>query len=226
MAERIMPGARALFFDLDGTLTDPAEGITRCYAYALAKLGRAAPGQAALEPFIGPPLREVFRELLETEDTDLIEAAVGHYRERFAAAGMFENRAYPGVKALLEALIVKEFTLFVATSKPEVFARRILEHFEIARFFCEIAGPLPDGSGDDKALLLKAMLERHSLQSGQCLMIGDRKHDVLAAHAAGMKSVGVTYGFGSESELRGAGADYICDSIAALEGLLCAMPAL
>ncbi len=206
-----MPVSNVLF-DLDGTLTDPAEGITRCYAYALERLGRTPPARSELLRFIGPPMRENFAATLGSEDRELIERAVVLYRERFASVGLYENELYPGVREMLASLRAAGLRLFVATSKVTEYAARILEHFRIAEFFAAVHGTTPEGGLDDKAELVARLLRVEEIDAAESFMVGDREHDVRAARLNGVRSVGVTYGYGSRAELEAAGADFICDT--------------
>ncbi|MFL6227681.1 MAG: HAD hydrolase-like protein [Pyrinomonadaceae bacterium] len=203
---------RNVLFDLDGTLTEPAEGITRCYQFALEGLGLPARARAELLRFIGPPMRENFRALLGTDDAELVERAVALYRERYAREGWRENEVYPGVQEMLSALKSEGLRLYVATSKTTDFAVRILEHFSLAPFFLAVHGATPDGSLDDKALLVARLLREERLDAAESFMIGDREHDVHAARQNGVGAVGVTYGYGTRAELAAAGADFIRDS--------------
>jgi phosphoglycolate phosphatase len=209
-----------LLFDLDGTLTEPSEGITRCYQFALAGLNQPARTREELLRFIGPPMRQNFRALLGSDDTDLIERAVALYRERYARAGWCENEVYPGVREMLAALTSAGFSLYVATSKTTHFAVQILEHFRLARFFVAIHGATPDGSLDDKALLGARLLKAEGLDPAASVMIGDREHDIHAARQNGVRAVGVTYGYGSRAELQAAGADFFCDTPAEIVALV------
>jgi phosphoglycolate phosphatase len=206
-----MPISNVLF-DLDGTLTEPAEGITRCYQFALEGLGLPTRPRAELLKFIGPPMRENFRALLATDDAEMIERAVALYRERYAREGWGENKVYPGVREALAALKSEGFRLYVATSKTTHFAVRILEHFLLAQFLVAVHGATPDGSLDDKALLVARLLEAERLDPAASVMVGDREHDIRAARGNGVRSVGVTYGYGSRAELEVAGADFFCDT--------------
>ena len=199
-----------VLFDLDGTLTDPAEGIVRCIEYSLQRLGLRCPPADELASYIGPPLRRTFATLCDSSDEALIERAVSLYRERFADVGMFENAVYEGVPRMLAELQAASCMLFVATSKPTVYAEKILSHFSLGRYFVEVCGSELNGRFEDKAELLGDVLERHGLPRGRTLMVGDRKDDVLAARRNALRSLGVTYGYGSEEELRVAGADHLC----------------
>ena len=210
------PGPREhLLFDLDGTLTDPRDGIVRCVQHALAELGAAVPHESALERYIGPPLRDTLRELLPGREP-AIERAVELYRERFVPVGMFENRVYPGIPQLLQALVQAGRTLHLCTSKPHPFARRILEHFGLAPFFASIHGSELDGTLNEKGELLAHILRQERLAPASCLMLGDRRFDVEAAAQCGVASVGVLWGYGSRAELQAAGAGWLAESPDAL----------
>ena len=201
-----------VLFDLDGTLTDPAEGIVRCIQYSLATLQISCPPDEELARYIGPPLRETFSSVCKSADHALIERAVAIFRERFSTVGLFENIPYSEVPSMLQQLNSGSHRLFVATSKPQVFAQRILQHFELANHFEEICGNDLEGSLDDKAELLRQLVMNRSLDPTETVMVGDRKHDVIAAKSNGLVSVGVTYGYGSSEELMEAGVDYLCHS--------------
>jgi phosphoglycolate phosphatase len=209
-----------ILFDLDGTLTEPALGITNCYRFALEALGRPAPAQGDLLKFIGPPMRENFAGILGSTDAALVERAVALYRERFAAVGLYENEVYPGVHEMLEELRAAGLRLFVATSKVTEYSARILEHFDLSRFFVAVHGATPDGSLDDKALLLARLLREEGIDPAESVMVGDREHDINAARRNSLRAVGVGYGYGSRAELAGAGADFICESPAEVAALL------
>lgn len=211
---------RNLLFDLDGTLTDPAEGITRCYQFALEELGHPSPPRAELLRFIGPPMRENFRAVLGASDRELIERAVALYRERFSRIGLYENELYRGVREMLETLRASGFHLFVATSKVTEYSALILEHFQLAEFFTAIHGATPDGSLDDKAELVARLLRVEEIDASESLIIGDREHDIRAARRNGLRSIGVTYGYGARAELELSGADFIRDTPEEVASLL------
>jgi phosphoglycolate phosphatase len=206
----------SLFFDLDGTLTDPREGIVRSIAHALATLERPIPTDGVLERFIGPPLARTFETLLETRDEALIRAAIEAYRRRFASIGIFENRVYPEVPSALSTLTARAFTLHLVTSKPNVFAHRILDHFRLSTHFTGIHGPDLDDMRSGKATLVGRALAVERLAPGAAVMIGDRGEDVEGARANGVRSIGVTWGYGSRAELEAAGADEIVSSVTEL----------
>ena len=209
-----------ILFDLDGTLTEPALGITNCYRFALESLGLPAPAQSELLKFIGPPLRENFAGILGTTDAELIERAVALYRVRFARVGLYENGVYAGVREMLGELRAAGLRLFVATSKLTEYSVRVLEHFGLAHFFVSVHGTARDGSLDDKALLVARLLRDEGLAPSESVMIGDREHDIVAARRNSLRAVGVAYGYGSRAELAGAGADFVCDSPAEVAALL------
>ena len=201
-----------MFFDLDGTLSDPSDGITRCIQHALQRLGRPYPPKAELVQFIGPPLRWTFPHLLGSEDKDLIDRAVALYRERYGDVGLFENVVYPGVPELLERLQGEGHSLYVVTSKPTVYSDRIIERFGFDRYFLKVFGPQLDGRFDEKSELIEHILHELSLDPGRTVMIGDRARDIESGQAHGTLTIGVTYGFGSEAELAAAEPDEICHS--------------
>lgn len=201
VSERHRP---AILFDLDGTLTDPYEGIAACIRFALDRSGRPLPLDADFRPHIGPPLRSVFRALCETDDEAVVAAAIGFYRARFEPIGLYENRLYDGIPAMLERL-GRARVLYVCTSKPALYARRIVAHFGLGGFFRAVYGSELDGTRADKAHLIAWLLEREVLSARTTAMIGDREHDVIGARANGVTPYGVLWGYGSEDELRAAG---------------------
>jgi phosphoglycolate phosphatase len=203
-----MPTETTLFFDLDGTLTDPKPGITGSIQYALEKLGREVPSQDELAWCIGPPLRASFAMLLGGEEQ--ADRGVELYRERFGDVGLFENSVYPDIEAVLAALGSSHPRMFVATSKPHVFAKRIVEHFGLSRHFEHVFGSELDGTRVHKNDLLAYALQQTGVDPSSALMIGDRSHDVLGAKANGIAAIGVTYGYGSREELIAAGARHLC----------------
>jgi phosphoglycolate phosphatase len=215
-----------VLFDLDGTLTDPAEGIVRCIQHSLTALDIACPPKEELTHYIGPPLREIFVSVCRTSDEVLIERAVSVFRERFSTVGLFENTPYSGVAEMLSTLHRESYQLFVATSKPQIFAEKILQHFALSAHFVEIHGNDLEGRLDDKADLLRELLERRGLRPEESIMVGDRKHDVVAAAKNGVTSLGVTYGYGSEAELIDAGADYLCRSPMEVVDQICGLQSL
>lgn len=200
----ILHALKTLIFDLDGTLTDPFEGITRSYQHARERMGLAPLPDHVLPSLIGPPMREVFGVVGEGGSAS-IDDAVRFYRERYATVGLFENVVYPEIPAVI-AELAQSYTLYVCTSKPTVFAVRILEHFELTAHFAAIYGAELDGTRADKRDLLAYLLERERVDPATAVMIGDRKFDIAAALANGVMPCGVTWGHGAEAELREAGA--------------------
>jgi phosphoglycolate phosphatase len=209
-----------LFFDLDGTLTDPASGITRCLHHALLALGRQAPSPERLRRYIGPPLRGTFVELLATDDRAVIEAAIVHYRERFSAVGLYQNEVYPDVPEGLTALSEAGHRLWVVTSKPEVYACRILEHFDLTSRFQRIYGSELSGKNNDKIELIAHVLECERLDAARVWMIGDRAEDIVGGRANGTGTIGVSWGFGSEEELIKVEPDIVVDSMSKLSAFV------
>ncbi|MGD8993329.1 MAG: HAD family hydrolase [Desulfobacterales bacterium] len=195
-----------LLFDLDGTLTDPFAGITKCILYALDKLGRKCPPGDNLRWCIGPPLRDSFAILLASDDSGLIEKAVAHYRERFSTVGLFENHVYDGIPETLQALQKYGHILYVATSKPAIYARRIIDHFGLQRFFKCIYGCELDGTRGDKTSLISHILQTELFAASKTAMIGDRKHDMIGAKENGIAGFGVLWGYGTKDELQHSGA--------------------
>nr|WP_321466467.1 HAD hydrolase-like protein [uncultured Desulfobulbus sp.] len=196
-----------LLFDLDGTLTDPKAGITRCIQHALTELGHEPPQADDLEWCIGPPLAQSFARLMATDDPALVHRAVLLYRERFAEVGLYENQVYDGIPEALATLQERGFRLFVATSKPRIFAERILAHFALTPFFNHIFGAELSGELVDKPSLIGHILTQIGAKPTQTMMIGDRKYDLLGGQANAIHTAAVTYGYGSEEELQQAGAD-------------------
>ncbi|MBV9495792.1 MAG: HAD hydrolase-like protein [Acidobacteria bacterium] len=199
-----------LIFDLDGTLTDPREGITRCIRHALEHLGLDSPQTHDLERWIGPPLLDTFTAIV---GSDRAPVALEAFRARYGEVGLYENRLYDGIASALASLQRVGHTLLVATSKPRPYAVRILEHFDLHRLFDGVYGAELSGERAAKTELLTHLLREERLDAKDAVMIGDRKHDVVAAKAVCMRSVGVAWGFGSKDELKNAGADTICASI-------------
>jgi phosphoglycolate phosphatase len=205
-----------VFFDLDGTLTDPRDGIVRCIAHALATLDRPVPPDRDLERFIGPPLARTFELLLDTTDAALVGSAIEAYRARFTSTGIFENRVYREIPGALAQLATRGVTLCLVTSKPTVFARRVLDHFRLSPYFARVHGPDLDDTTYTKATLVARALEAGRLPPHAAVMIGDRAHDIEGARTNGVRSIGVTWGYGSRAELEAAGADVVVDDVSEL----------
>ena len=209
-----------LFFDLDGTLTDPGLGITNAVMYSLEKYGLPLPERQSLYKFIGPPLTWSYQNYYGFSEEQSIEA-VKFYREHYGVKGLFENEVYPGIPELLAKLREAGKTLVVATSKPEKFAVQILEHFGLAGYFHHICGAAFDESRGSKHEVIEYAISRcGDPDRGRIIMIGDREHDILGAKQSGLASCGVLYGYGDRAEHACAGADFIAETVEALGALL------
>lgn len=206
---------RAVLFDLDGTLTDSGPGVMASVAHAFTALGRPPPGIDEARRFVGPPLRESF----EAVGLDPV-AAIGHYREYFTDKGIYENSVYAGIVAVLDDLAAAGLRLAVATSKPTVFARRILDHFDLLASFEAVWGDELDGSRRHKHLVIAAALADLRVAPVAAVMVGDRAADVIGAARCGVPFVGAGWGYGEPGELHAAGAGRIADTPAALPDLL------
>ena len=200
-----------IFLDLDGTLTDPKAGITRCINHALEAMGR--PAEAELDWCIGPPLHESFRRLLGDE-VGGVDRAIGIYRERFARIGLFENTLYPGVMEMLQRLRAQGARLHLATSKPHIYARRILEHFRLDGAFETVFGSELDGRNADKTELLAHALASVGADPARSAMLGDRGHDAIGANNNGIAAWGAGWGYGTVRELQHAGAERVFATVA------------
>jgi len=209
-----------ILFDLDGTLTDSGIGITNSVMYALDKYGIKVSDRSELRRFIGPPLRDSFENYygLSKEEAKI---AVEYYREYYRDKGIFENLVYDGLEGLLKRLKDNSKILIVATSKPEVFAKQILEHFDIAKYFTYIAGSNLDGTRVKKDEVIKYALEScNIIDLSKAIMIGDRENDIIGAKEVGINSIGVLFGYGDRYELEKAGADFIVDTVADIGEIL------
>lgn len=205
-----------ILFDLDGTLTDPGEGITNSVAYSLQKYGIVVEDKTSLNTFIGPPLHESFQKYFNFSTLQSFDA-VTKYREYYRDRGIFENRVYDGIPELLASLKAAGKTVIMATSKPTVFAERIAEHYGFRQYFDIIVGSELDGTRVDKAEVIKeALKQANDPQQEKCVMIGDRLHDILGGKKNSIKTVGVLYGYGSYEELKDAGADKIVETVTEL----------
>ena len=208
-----------LLFDLDGTLTDSAEGIIKCVQYAAEKMGAPYKDKEELKVFVGPPLSESFKKGYGFSEEDSKQAII-YYRERFKPIGMFENAVYPGVPEMLKSMKEHGKINLIASSKPEEFVKTILEHFDIAKYFDIIVGASMDESRNTKEAVIEEALSqlKNTDRYGQyshdkCVMIGDRKYDIHGAKYYGLRNIGVSYGFAPEGELKEAGADIIVDTV-------------
>lgn len=210
-----------VLFDLDGTITDPEEGITKSVQYALQHFHIEVKERQELYKFIGPPLMDSFMEFYGFTEQQAGEALL-KYRERFAATGWRENVVYAGMERLLGRLRHQGKRIMLATSKPEIFAERILSYFGLWDYFDFIGGATLDGKRNHKADVIRYVLEANGISHREkVVMVGDRKFDVLGAKELGLATVGVLYGYGDRDELTLAGADYLVESVDELETLLC-----
>ncbi len=198
-----------ILLDLDGTLTDPQIGITKSIAFALEQMRAAVPEKSQLIECIGPPLSVSFSQLLPEPTAERVAEAIAHYRTRFSAAGIFENRLYEGIRPALAQLTQQGATLHLATSKPHVFARQILEYFELETYFASVHGSELDGMRSHKSDLIAYVLAQEAIASTDAAMVGDRAYDILGAMANQLPAVGVLWGYGSRVELVEAGADQL-----------------
>jgi len=211
-----------LLFDLDGTITDPKVGITKAVQYALRSFGiNVENANDDLCKFIGPPLRQSFKDFYGF-DTDKAEKAVEKYREYFLEKGIYENTMYEGMDVMLDKLKKQGKTLIVATSKPTRLAERVLSHFKLDHYFTFVSGAEMNGDRSEKIEIILYAFEKNKINDlERCIMVGDRKHDIIGAKKAGIDSIGVLYGYGGRKELSDAGATHLAGSVAELEKLLC-----
>lgn len=209
-----------ILFDLDGTLTDPAIGITNSVMHALKKYSIEINDRSELYPFIGPPLTESFEKYYGFSKKQAV-LAVEYYREYFKDTGIFENKVYEGVPELLQLLKSKGKTLVLATSKPEVFATRILQYFNLAEYFTFVSGSCLDGTRVKKDEVIQYALNGCKItDNSTAVMVGDRKHDVTGARKCDLASIGVLYGYGNRAELEEAGANYLAASVKEIGDIL------
>ena len=201
-----------ILIDLDGTLTDPKVGITTSARYGLEKIGHPISDEINIDWIIGPPLKASLAKILNVEaDHVLAEQALMGYRERFAVKGLYENHVFEGVAETLAELKRRGYRLFLATAKPTVYAKQILKHFDLAQYFTDIHGSELNGERTNKAELIQYILEQQKLQADQCLMVGDREHDIFGARHNGIDTIAVSYGYGSQEELALAQPKYKID---------------
>ena len=191
-----------ILIDLDGTLTDPKVGITTSARYGLAKVGHPIPESENIDWIIGPPLKASLAKILNVDANDVLaDQALLGYRERFAVTGLFENHVFDDVAETLDALKNKGYRLFLATAKPEVYARQILDHFDLLKFFEYPYGSELNGERTNKGDLIAYILKKEQLNPDECLMVGDREHDIFGARHNGIETIAVEYGYGSKQEL-------------------------
>jgi phosphoglycolate phosphatase len=218
-----MSPARCVLLDLDGTLVDSQPGIVASCGAALRALGHD-PGEALdIKRAIGPPLEEMMQSLLGARGDDRIGEAVAAYRQHYGESGLLGSEPYPGISGALQDMRRGGLRLYLATSKREVFARRILENLELATYFDGIYGSVPGGSLDHKPELLAHILSERDISASHSLMVGDRRHDIAGAHAVNMRGLGVLWGYGSRDELEAAGADQLAERTADLARMVSSM---
>jgi phosphoglycolate phosphatase len=205
-----------VFFDLDGTLIDPRDGIVKSIQYALEALGQPIPDASSLERSIGPPLAGTFRHLLGTDDRERVQQAITAYRVRFGATGVFESRVYDGIPDLLRALRDAGCMLWVVTAKPGVYSETIIDHHRLRAHFRGVYGSELNGDRSDKGSLIRYVLAREGLSSKEVVMVGDRSHDVEGARENRVACVGVRWGYASPDELEAAAPDAIVGSVSEL----------
>ena len=208
---------KAIFFDLDGTLTDSGEGIMNCATLALEHFGLPVPDREQMRVFVGPPLDQTFIRF--GVPADRTDEAIAVFRSRYRTVGKFENFPYPGIRETLQTLKEQGHRLFVATSKPEVLANEVLNHFDLARYFEQIAGATLDGSRSHKADVITYLLGLTG-DVGQTLMVGDTAFDVIGAAAHGIPTIGVSWGYGTVEDMEKAGAKAIAHSMDELAELI------
>ena len=209
-----------ILLDLDGTVTDSAEGVINSVAYSLEKLGYPVEDKSTLMKFIGPPLTESFKDFYNF-DEETIQLGVKYYREYYTDTGIFENRLYDGIEHLLKTLKKHGRTVILATSKPEVYAKRILDRFGVSEYFDLIAGSTFDSERNTKTDVLKYALKEAGIEDlSTAVMVGDRKHDIIGSHDVGLECISILYGYGNEDEFKEYGADFIVETVGKLERFL------
>lgn len=202
-----------ILFDLDGTLTDSGVGVTNSVAYALNRFGIEVKDKTELYKFIGPPLQTSFEQYYGFSE-EQAKMAVVYYREYYRNQGIFENEVYDGIEKLLKTIYDSGKKMIVATSKPELFAKEILEYFDLAKYFTDIAGADMEGARTKKDEVIAYALEKCKITDySKVVMIGDREHDVIGADKVGIDSIGVLFGYGNYEELERAGATYIAEKV-------------
>jgi phosphoglycolate phosphatase len=213
---RAMTPTCSVLLDLDGTLIDSQPGILASCLAALRALGHEPDDTLDIRRFIGPPLEDTMRVLLQPYGDDRIGEAVEAFRQHYGESGLLGSEPYPGIGSALQKMQQAGLRIYLATSKREAFASRILRHLGLATYFDGIHGSVPGGELDHKPELLANIVSRHNLVPSRSLMVGDRRYDMSGAHAVGMRGLGVLWGYGSRDELEMAGADQLVDSTADL----------
>ena len=203
---------KVALFDLDGTLTDPKAGITRSVRYALDKFDIPTESLDDLDKFIGPPLKQSFMKFYSLSEEQAL-LGIKYYREYFSDRGIYENELYEGIPDLLQQRLSRGMRLAVATSKPTVFAEKIIRYFGLDRYFEQVIGSNMDNTRTGKGEVIAYAMERMGCQREETLMAGDRKHDIIGARENGIDSIGLLYGYGSRAEITAAGPDYIAETV-------------
>lgn len=206
----------SILLDLDGTIVDSCPGILASCLAALRALGHEPDETLDVRRFIGPPLEEIMQHLLRSYGDDRVGEAVTAYRRHYGDSGYLGSLPYPGIGKALDEMKQSGLRIYLATSKRETFASRILEHLNFAAYFDGIHGSVPSGALDHKPELLAHIVAKHDLSPSRSLMVGDRRHDIAGAHAVGMRGLGALWGYGSRDELETAGADRLVDTPADL----------
>ncbi|MDR2754376.1 MAG: HAD-IA family hydrolase [Planctomycetaceae bacterium] len=201
-----------ILFDLDGTLTNPCEGITNSVKYSLGKFNVIENNNEKLKMFIGPPLEKSFMEYYDF-DKNTAQKAIKYYREYFSEKGIYENRLYEGIENVLKELNIQNKNCIIATSKPETFAIKIVQYFQIEHYFKHITGSNMEGTFVEKEDIIKYILEKYNLEKEVTIMVGDRKYDIIGANKNRIDSVGVLYGYGTKEELQQEKPTYLCNSV-------------
>ena len=218
-----MSPTRSVLLDLDGTLIDSQPGVFASCLAALRALGHD-PGEALdIKRAIGPPLDDMFQALLRAHGDDRISEAVAAYRHHYGESGLLGSEPYPGISGALQEMRQGGLRIYFATSKREVFARRILENLKLATYFDGIYGSVPGGKLDYKPELLAHILHEQDICASHSIMVGDRRHDIVGAHAVNMRGLGVLWGYGSRDELEAAGADQLVELTADLARVVLSM---
>lgn len=207
-----MSATHSVLLDLDGTLIDSQPGIVASCLAALRALGHKPDEALDVKRFIGPPVEDVMQFLLQSYGDDRVGEAVAAYRQHYGESGLLGSQPYRGIGSALQQMRQARLRIYLATSKREAFARRILQHLELAAYFDRIYGSVPSGQLDHKPELLAHILSEQKIPASRSLMVGDRRHDIVGAHAVGMRSLGVLWGYGSRDELETAGADQLVES--------------
>ncbi len=213
------PEFKNILFDLDGTITDSSTGIINAYMYSLNKIGLFESDMDVVKSYIGSPLRAYFTQRHNLNDNDS-ETAVKFFREYYTEKGLFENNVYPGMAELLAELHSKAYQVFIATSKPEIFARRVLSHFKIDKYFSYIKGSDMSADNKPKQSIINDVLTVNNLDKNESIMIGDRYHDINGAKLNNINSIAVTYGYGSLEELQKENPTYFASNTYELKSIL------